>query len=334
MLKRCIASLCTLTIGVTLTASPALAQSGDRTMPMRTPDGQPDVSGIFTFRTLTPLERPRQFEGAETLSAEDAAAFEASERRRRNRDLFDPEKGALFYQPRSEGGVLSYNEFWYERGVELTADKRTALIIDPPDGRRPPRVARAGSGGREQAASRREHMYDSYENRSSADRCLMGFNAGPPMSSATYNNNVMIFQAPGYVAILNEMVHNARIIPIDASDETQKPPFPQYSGVSRGHWDGDTLIIETAQFRGGSSGLSSTNMHLVERLTRLDPDTVAYEYTVTDPTVYTAPYTVMMPLRRTDGPLFEYACHEGNIGLYGILAGARTQEARGIPLRP
>ena len=334
MLKRGIASLFTLTIALTLTASPTLAQSGDRTMPMRTPDGQPDVSGIFTFRTLTPLERPRQFEGLETLSAEDAAAFEASERRRRNRDLFDPEKGALFYQPRSEGGVLSYNEFWYERGVELTADKRTSLIIDPPNGRRPPRVARPGNGGREQAASRREHMYDSYENRSSSDRCLMGFNSGPPMSSATYNNNVMIFQAPGYVAILNEMVHNARIIPIDDGDETKKPPFPQYSGVSRGHWEGDTLVIETAQFRGGSSGLSSTSMHLVERLTRLDPDTVAYEYTVSDPTVYTAPYTVMMPFRRTDGPLFEYACHEGNIGLYGILAGARTQEAHGIPLRP
>ena len=142
-------------------------------------------------------------------------------------------------------------------------------------------------------------MYDSYENRSSADRCHMGFNAGPPMTSATYNNNVMIFQAPGYVAIFNEMVHNARIIPVD-DNEHEKPPFSQYSGVSRGHWEGETLVIETTQFRGGSSGLSSTNMHLIERLTCLDPDTVAYEYTVTDPTVYTAPYTVMMPFRRTD----------------------------------
>ena len=333
MLKHDVAAFCTLAIVLTLTPSPALAQSGDPTMPMRTPDGQPDVSGIFTFRTLTPLERPRQFEGAETLSAEDAAAFEASERRRRNRDLFDPEKGALFYQPRSEGGVLSYNEFWYERGVELTSDKRTALIIDPPDGRRPPRVEQDRTAARERAASRREHMYDSYENRSPSDRCLMGFNAGPPMSSATYNNNVMIFQSPGYVAILNEMVHNARIIPVD-DDDFEKPPFPQYSGVSRGHWEGETLVIETMQFRGGSSGLSSTNMHLIERLTRLDPDTVAYEYTVTDPTVYTAPYTVMMPFRRTDGPLFEYACHEGNIGLHGILAGARNLERLGRELRP
>ncbi|HIE92782.1 MAG TPA: hypothetical protein EYQ83_07915 [Acidobacteria bacterium] len=161
----------------------------------------------------------------------------------------------------------------------------------------------------------------------------MGFNAGPPMVSATYNNNVMIFQAPGYVAILNEMVHNARIVPID-DDATEKPPFAQYSGVSRGHWEGETLVIETAQFQGGSSGLTSNNMSLVERLTRIDPDTVAYEFTVTDPTVFTAPYTVMMPFRRTDGPLFEYACHEGNIGLAGILGGARVLEMQGRELRP
>ena len=328
MHRNTFAALSTL---ILLLALAALAQSAERTMPMRTPDGQPDISGTFTFRTLTPLERPRQFEGVENLSPEEAAAFEAAERTRRNRDLFDPEQGALFYRPRSEGGVLSYNEFWYERGVELTSDKRTSLIVDPPDGRRPPRTPEAIASGRERAAFRREHMYDSYENRSMFDRCIMGFNAGPPMTSGTYNNNVMIFQTPGYVAILNEMVHNARIIPID---DTAKPPFAQRSGVSRAHWEGETLVIETAQFAGGSSSLTSTDMHLIERLTRVDPDMVAYEYTVTDPTVYTAPYTVMMPFRRTDGPLFEYACHEGNYGLHGILAGARRLERLGRELRP
>ena len=333
MLKHAVGLGGTVALVLTLTSSPALAQSGERTMPLRTPDGQPDVSGIFTFRTLTPLERPRELEGQEQLSPEEAALFEAAERTRRNRDLFDPEKGALFYAPRSEGGVLSYNEFWYERGVELTSDKRTSLIVDPPDGRRPPRTESSQIAARERATARREHMYDSYENRSSADRCLMGFNAGPPMVSATYNNNVMIFQAPGYVAILNEMVHNARIVPLD-DNATEKPPFAQYSGVSRGHWEGETLVIETAQFQGGSSGLTSTNMSLVERLTRIDPDTVAYEFTVTDPTVFTAPYTAMMPFRRTDGPLFEYACHEGNIGLAGILGGARVLEKEGRELRP
>ena len=331
MLKRCFVALCTATIVLTLAPQTA-AQSSERTMPMRTPDGQPDISGTFTFRTLTPFQRPAQFAGKETLSAEEAAAFEASDRRRQNRDLFDPEKGSGGYAPRSEGGVLSYNEFWYERGIELTSDKRTALVIDPSDGRLPPRVPRTPDAQREQLteAEAIARRYDSYENRSSGDRCLMGFNAGPPMRSAAYNNNVMIFQSPGYVTILNEMVHNARVIPIG---DTASPPFPQYSGVSRGHWEGETLVIETTQFRGGSSGLTSPNMHLIERLTRLDPDTVAYEYTVTDPTVFTAPYTVMLPFRRTDGPLFEYACHEGNIGLYGILAGARELELLGRELR-
>ena len=331
MIKLGRAALFSLTIVLWLTPPPASAQPADGTMPMRTPDGQPDVSGIFTFRTITPFQRPEQFAGQETLNQEEAAAFESSERTRQNRDLFDPEKGSGGYAPRSEGGVLSYNEFWYERGIELTSDKRTALIIDPADGRLPPRTDAAIEAGAVRRAYVEEHRYDSYENRSTGDRCIMGFNAGPPMRSSAYNNNVMIFQSPDYVVILNEMVHNARIIPIG---DTVQPSFLQYSGVSRGHWEGETLVIETDQFLGGSSGLTSTNMHLIERLTRLDPDTVSYEYTVTDPTVYTAPYSVMMPLRRTDGPLFEYACHEGNIGLYGILAGARVQEMRGIPLRP
>ena len=330
MTQRWFAALASVTLITSLAPLPAGAQSTERTMPMRTPDGQPDVSGIFTFRTLTPMQRPQHFEGRETLTAEEAATFEASERTRQNRDLFDPEKGASGYAPRSEGGVLSYNEFWYERGVELTSDKRTSLIVDPPDGRLPPRVQRPQQGGQGRRADAVARSYDSYENRGTGDRCLMGFNAGPPMRSSAYNNNVMIFQSPGYVTILNEMVHNARVIPIG---DTANPPFPQYSGISRGQWEGETLVIETTQFRGGSSGLTSPSMHLVERLTRIDPDTVAYEYTVTDPTVYTAPYTVMMPFRRTDGPLFEYACHEGNIGLYGILAGARELERQGRELR-
>ena len=332
MRTRCVAGLFIFALALALGA-PVLGQSEEPTMPMRRPHGDPDISGIFTFRTLTPLQRPQQFAEQETLDPETAAAFEASERTRQNRDLFDPIAGARSagYAPRSEGGVLSYNEFWYERGVDLTDDKRTSLIIDPPDGRLPPRTPEAIEAGRERAAYRREHMYDSYENRSLMDRCIMGFNAGPPMSSSAYNNNVMIFQTPDHVVILNEMVHNARIIPID---DVAKPPFPQFSGVSRGHWEGETFVVETTQFRGGESRGTSPNKHLIERFTRINPDRVAYEYTVTDPTVYTAPHTVLMPFRRTDGPLFEYACHEGNIGLYGILAGARELERQGRELRP
>ena len=331
MTKKALTAFLTIAIVLTLAPPSAVAQSGDRTMPMRTPDGQPDVSGIFTFRTLTPLQRPRQFEGRETLSAEEAAEFEASERRRQNRDLFDPETGASGYAPRSEGGVLSYNEFWYERGIELTSDKRTSLIIDPPDGRYPPQTEAGRMAAQERRAYTAEHRYDSYENRSMGDRCIMFSKSGPPIRPGAYNNNLMIFQTPGYVTILTEQARQARLIPID---DTPKPPFEQLAGVSRAHWEGDTLVIETTQFRDRASGGTGPNLHLVERLTRLDPDTVAYEYTVTDPSVYTAPYTVMMPFRRTDGPLFEYACHEGNIGLYGILAGARNLERLGRELRP
>ena len=325
----------TITTALMLTACMSvttLAQTFDPSS-MKTPDGQPDISGKFTFRTLTPLQRPQALEGQAALNAEEAAQFEASERIRLNRDLFDPESGApsAGYQPRSDGGVLSYNEFWYERGIELVADKRTSLIIDPPNGRLPEQTPAARRRGAERRAYVNEHRYDSYENRSLFDRCIMGFNAGPPMVSATYNNNVMIFQAPGYVTILNEMVHNARVIPI--GDGTNKPTFSQYSGISRGHYEGNTLVVETTQFIGGQSRGTGPNMHLIERFTRVDPDTVAYEFTVTDNTVYTAPYTALMPLRRTDDDLFEYACHEGNIGMHGILAGARKLESEGRELR-
>jgi hypothetical protein len=316
-----------------LIAAPAAAQDDAQ---MRRPHGDPDISGTFTFRTLTPFQRPEQFAELETLDAETAASFEASERTRQNRDLFDPESGARSagYQPRAEGGVLSYNEFWYERGVDLTDDKRTSLVIDPPNGRLPARVQRTRNMHMPNPTreERNAARYNSYESRHLFDRCIMGFNAGPPMSSGAYNNNVMIFQTPDHVVILNEMVHNARIIPIDR--EYHKPPFKQFSGVSRGYWEGETFVIETTNFRGGESRGTSPNKHLVERITRINGDRVTYEYTVTDPTVYTAPFTVMMPFRRTDGPLFEYACHEGNIGLHGILAGARKLELEGRELRP
>ena len=333
MRKTCLAAFAATALVLTLAASPALAQSDDGGMPMRTPDGRPHISGVFTFRTLTPMQRPARFADRETLDPETAAAFEASERTRQNRDLFDPETGApnAGYQSRADGGVLSYNEFWYERGIELTSDKRTSLIVDPPDGRYPPQTEAARQAGRERAAYRREHMYDSYENRSLGDRCIMFGKSGPPLRPGAYNNNLMIFQTADHVVILTEQARQHRIIPLD---DTEKPRFEQFAGVSRGRWEGETLVIETTQYRDWGNGRTGPSLHLVERLTRLDPDTVAYEYTVNDPATYTAPYTVMLPLRRTNGEIFEYACHEGNIGLYGILAGARNLEREGRELRP
>ena len=296
----------------------------------RTPDGQPDISGIFTFRTLTPLERPAALEGRETLSPEEAAQFEASERIRLNRDLFDPESGApsAGYQSRAEGGVLSYNEFWYERGIELTSDKRTSLVVDPPDGRIP-----YTDDHRQERRIRRLNLRngfaDHYTDRSLSDRCILGFNAGPPMTSGSYNNNVHILQIPGYVVILNEMVHNARIIPID--DDAPRHDLRQWSGESRGRWEGETFVVETYNFiRETSLRGSSKDTHVVERFRRVDPDTVMYEFTVQDPTNLTDSWTALMPLRRTDGPLFEYACHEGNIGMHGIMAGARNKDTQRV----
>jgi hypothetical protein len=291
----------------------------------RTPDGKPDIQGTFTFSTITPLQRPAALQGKETLNAEEAAAFEASENERQNRDLFDPEKGqpSAGYAPRSQGGVLSYNEFWYERGSQLTGDKRTSLITDPPDGRIPFTEA-ARKKNAELLQKSNSGFADSYTDRNLADRCIMGFNSGPPMISGSYNNNLQILQSPGYVVIVNEMIHNTRIIPTDGRPHGK---LRQWAGDSRGRWEGNTLVVDTNNFLRETSLTGSTaDTQLVERFTRLDPDTIGYEFTVTDPTSYTQPWSVSMPLRKTDGQLFEYACHEGNYGLHGILAGARAKD--------
>ena len=305
--------------------APVAGQSGKPTVP-RTPDGKPDLQGTFTFATITPLQRPEALKGKAVMTPEEAAAFEASENLRLNRDLFDPEKGApsVGYPPRSQGGVLSYNDFWYERGDQLTADRRTSLIVDPADGRIPyTAAARARSAQR--AAKTDALIFDSYEDLSLVDRCILGFNAGPPMISGTYNNNLQIVQTPGYVVIFNEMVHNARVVPIDGRPHGT---LPQWTGDSRGRWEGDTLVVETVNFRRETSLPGSTaGTRVVERFTRVDPKTVNYEFTVTDPDAYTRPWTAVMPLRAIDELLFEYACHEANYGMTGILRGARLRDS-------
>ena len=329
MSQRFVTAVALAVAVVVVAPATAGAQSAGSETAMLTPDGQPHISGIFTFRTLTPLQRRAALEGRDTLSAEEAAQFEASERIRLNRDLFDPETGApnAGYQPRAEGGVLSYNEFWYERGIELTSDKRTSLVVDPPNGRIPfkPEYQEAAQIRR---LNLRNGFADHYTDRSLADRCIMGFNSGPPMVSSAYNNNVQILQIAGYVVILNEMVHNTRVIPLDGRPHGE---VRQWAGDSRGRWEGETLVVETKNFlRETSLGGSSQDTMLVERFRRLDSDTVMYEFTVEDPNNFTRPWTATMPLRRTDGPLFEYACHEGNIGMAGIMAGARRKDTQAV----
>jgi hypothetical protein len=312
-------------LAVSIVVPLAAGQSGKYTPP-RTPDGKPDLQGSYTFSTITPLQRPAALNGKDVLTPEEAAAFEASENKRLNRDLFDPEKGApsVGYAPRSQGGVLSYNDFWYERGSQLTEDRRTSLITDPADGRIPYSAAtRARMAA--QAAKANAGQFDSYEDLSVADRCILGFNSGPPMISGTYNNNLQITQTPGYVVIFTEMVHDARIIPTDGRPHGT---FARWSGDSRGHWEGDTLVVETINFRRETSLSGSTaKTQVVERFTRVGPKTIRYEFTITDPTAYTQPWTAVMPLRTIDDRLFEYACHEANYGMIGVLRGARVKEA-------
>ena len=310
----------------TVTLAPLCAAAqGKASSPSRTPDGRPNLEGTYSFSTITPLQRPEALAGKATLSSEEAAAFETAENTRLNRDLFDPIKGqpSAGYAPRAEGGVLSYNEVWYERGNRLTGDKRTSLITEPADGRIPlTEAARRRIAERTQVSN--SGFGNSYEDRPLADRCLIGFNSGPPMTPGAYNNNVQILQSPGTVVIINEMVHNARIIPTDGRPHTR---LRQWSGDSRGRWDGDTLVVETTNFRRETSLQGSTaDTSLVERFTRIDADTIKYEFRVTDPGSYIRPWSAMVPLSRTHEPLFEYACHEGNYALPNILAGARAHE--------
>src|ERR1051326_2775774 len=197
-------------IALTLIVSGAvvgIAAAQPKPAPVGTSDGKPNLAGIYSFSTMTPLQRPEALAGKAALSDEEAAAFEASENARLNRDLFDPEKGqpSAGYAPRAQGGVLSYNEFWYERGSKLTRDRRTSLIVDPPSGTIP-----LTDAARRRVAAMRQlsdsGLGDSYADRPLADRCLQGFNSGPPMTPGAYNNNVQIVQSPGLVVIVNEMV--------------------------------------------------------------------------------------------------------------------------------
>src|SRR3954463_7499605 len=304
---------------------PSASGQSARWTPARTADGKPDLQGTFTFATITPLQRPTALSGKNVLSPSEAAEFEASENDRLNRDLFDPEKGqpSAGYPGRADGGVLSYNDFWYERGNQLTADRRTSLIIDPADGRIPFSAATRAKMA-ERAARTNAGVFDDPEDLSLVDQCILGFNSGPPMISGTYNNNLQIVQTPGYVVIFTEMVHEARIIPTDGRPHGT---LPRWIGDSRGHWEGDTLVVETLNFKRETSLQGSTaNTKVVERFTRVDPKTIKYEFTVTDPTAYTRPWTAVEPLHAMDELLFEYACHEGNYGMLGVLRGARAKE--------
>jgi hypothetical protein len=285
--------------------------------PPRTADGQPDIEGIWSNSTLTPLERPAQFAGKAFLTEAEARALEQQTASTR------------VDRPPAPGDVGGYNEFWWDRGSKVVGTRRTSLIVDPPDGRIPPQTEAARTRNAELAAYNRQHATDGPENRSMQDRCILWQTAGPPMLPAGYNNYYKIVQAPGYVVILVEMIHDARLIPLDDGPRLPES-VRQWRGDSRGHWEGDTLVVETANFTGETRFRgASQDMQLVERFTRVAPDVLLYEFTVSDPATWERPWTAQLPMTRTDGQLFEYACNEGNLSLVNILAGARAEEAAG-----
>lgn len=288
----------------------------------RTEYGVPDLQGTYTYRTLTPLNRPRELADKATLTQEEATEWQAYENRRQNRDLIIDSVGGAGYPP----GVISYNEFWYERGVETIADLRTSLIYDPPNGRMPA----ANESGRERARERSDirRLSIGPEARTLADRCLMSGGAGPPLVPGAYNNNVQIVQTKDYIMILNEMIHRARIIRLDSEHHTRQL---KWDGDSVAHFDGETLVINTQHFYYHQNGRgSSARMKVEERITRLDANTLEYDFTIEDPLSWDESWSAKFPMRRIEDPIYEYACHEGNHGLPGILAGWRRYESMGM----
>jgi|TARA_B100001964_G_scaffold220538_1_gene263771 hypothetical protein len=296
-----------------------VAQSSD--IP-RTEYGLPDFQGTYTFRTITPLNRPNELADKETLTEEEALEWQSFENRRQNRDLIIDSVGGAGYPP----GVISYNEFWYERGVETVSDRRTSLIYDPPNGRVPPLNAAGRERNAEIAEMRR--MSIGPEARTLNDRCILNARTGPPMVSGSYNNNMQLVQTRDHIVILSEMIHHARIIRLDSEHHTKQL---KWTGDSVAHWEGDTLVINTQNYyyHFGWRG-TSQQLKVEERFNWIDENTLDYDFTVEDPLSWDVSWSAKLPMRRIEDPIYEYACHEGNHGLAGILAGWRRYESMGM----
>jgi hypothetical protein len=285
----------------------------------RTVDGQPDLQGIWNNATLTPLERPRELAGKEFFTEAEAAEYARQLRARNNADRRDSNAETDL--------AVGYNDVWWERGSAVVSTRRTSLIVDPPDGRVPPLTPEAERRATDAAAARRARPADGPEDRSLADRCIVRGSVGPPMLPAGYNNNYQIVQAPEFVVILIEMIHDVRIIPLDARPHLSKK-VQRLTGDSRGRWEGTTLVVETTNFTGKTNFRGSgEHLRVVERFTRTDESTLLYQFTVDDPQSFTRPWTGEIPMKRAEGPIFEYACHEGNLSMENILGTARDEEA-------
>jgi len=302
-----------------LPAKPAAAKKW--TLP-RTPDGQPDFQGYWTNSTYVPLERPDKVTKAFYTEEEFAAVVKAAAARE---------------QEQTEPGTVAdvhydFTQFGLDRSQSafVKNDLRTSMIIDPANGRMPTLTAEGQKRVADRAAERRRlgATTDAVQNMPVGTRCLIMAGSGPPMMNAGYNSNYHIVQGTGYVMILVEMIHDARIIPTDG-----RAPLPanmrQWMGDSRGHWEGDTLVIETTNLNGKNPFRgSSENMRVTERIARVDADTLSYKFTVDDPATWATPWTAEAPMTKSVGPIFEHACHEGNYGVTNTLAGARLEDKK------
>ena len=303
---------------------PLAALAQEWTVP-RTSWGHPDLEGLWTNATLTPFQRPPELGTKAFYEPDEVTAVEQERRAQTNADRELP-----------PGQVGSYNDFFFERGSGIVASRRTSLVIDPPDGRIPALTAEAQRKVDARTQYAAQHPADTVADRWLTERCIL-FGGAVPMFPEPYNNNYKIVQTPDNMTILIELNHETRVIPLDG-----RPPLPeemsQWIGDSRGRWDGDTLVVETRNLKFNEqsrfgvqylNGISDENLRVTERFTRTAADTILYQATIEDPTIFTAPWTVEIPLARADGPIFEVACHEGNYGLANILSGHRAEERAG-----
>ena len=280
---------------------------------------EPDLQGVWTNITISPLERPNELAGKAFFTKAEAEAYENKVANENNKDRRDGTADADV--------ARAYNEEWWDRGTKVVSTLRTSLVVEPENGRIPALTPQARAAGQARAVILQRPPRGP-EDRGMQERCIVGSQVGPPSLPTAYNNNLQIFQSPGYVAILNEMVHDYRVIRTDGSPHLPSN-FRFWLGDPRGHWEGKTLVIDTTNFNGqvhfrGSDG----NLHVVERFTRVKPDEILYQFRIEDPTVFERPWAGEIPLHATPGPIYEYACHEGNYGLTGQLAGARADEKR------
>ncbi len=290
----------------------------------QTAKGHPDFSGVWNNASLTPLERPQNLAGKEFFTEQEAAAFEKSRLKEVNRDRRDGSSQADLDR--------AYNEAFFDRGTKISRTMRTSLIVDPPDGRVPALTAEARAKWQEVQAYFEKHPGDGPEDRPLPDRCLMFSQAGPPMLPGNYNDNYEIVQNNDTIVIKAEMGDITRVIPLNGRAHLPSQ-IRAWSGDSVGHWEGQTLVVETTNFRASArsrfgvvyDGPTDENLRVVERFTREPGDWIRYRATVDDPTEYTKPWTIEVAMNKVSDRVYEYACHEGNYGMVGILGGLRAE---------